>query len=210
MESSGAIFELNTREPRERVQHVIALLDAAVGELHRDHSAKGTILEAALLLRQQIDAPAAAGMEEGGGLLAWQRRKVLAHIDSHIAGPIRVGELSALIQRSEAHFSRAFKNTFGAPPHAFVIRRRVELAARCMLETDSCLSEIALRCGFTDQAHLCKQFREATGQTPGAWRRVRRMHNFGSHSGDAASVDMATGSSPVLLPPHQAPRSISL
>ena len=209
MEGIGAIFELNTREPRERVQHVIALLDAAVGELHRDHSAKGTILEAASLLRQQIDAQAAAGIEEGGGLLAWQRRKVLAHIDSHIAGPIRVGELSALIQRSEAHFSRAFKHTFGASPHAFVIRRRVELAARCMLETDAFLSEIALRCGFTDQAHLCKHFRQATGQTPGAWRRVRRMHNLGNHSGDAASADVATGSRPVL-PANQVPRSISI
>jgi AraC-like DNA-binding protein len=28
-----------------------------------------------------------------------------------------------------------------------------------------------LQCGFTDQAHLCKQFRNAVGETPAAWRR---------------------------------------
>src|SRR5580704_5685191 len=40
-------------------------------------------------------------------------------------------------------------------PGAFVVRRRVELAARYMLTTDASLSDIALRCGFTDQPHLC-------------------------------------------------------
>jgi AraC-like DNA-binding protein len=34
------------------------------------------------------------------------------------------------------------------------------------------LSEIALKCGFNDQAHLCKQFRQHTGTTPAAWRRA--------------------------------------
>jgi len=43
-----------------------------------------------------------------------------------------------------------------------------------MLTTDAPLSDIALRCGFSDQAHLCKHFRQAAGQTPAAWRRARR------------------------------------
>ena len=106
-------------------------------------------------------------------MLAWQARKVREYVDGHIAGPLRVADLCALIQRSEAHFSRAFKHTFGASPHAFVIRRRVTFAAQYMLETDTCLSDIALQCGFTDQAHLCKHFRQATGETPAAWRRAR-------------------------------------
>jgi AraC-like DNA-binding protein len=62
---------------------------------------------------------------------------------------------------------------------AFVVRRRVELAAQYMLTTDGALSEIALRCGFTDQAHLCKHFRLATGETPAAWRRAHRSHHEG-------------------------------
>jgi AraC-like DNA-binding protein len=107
-------------------------------------------------------------------------RKVREYVDGHIESPIRVAELCALIQRSEAHFSRSFRRTFGASPYAFVIQRRVELAARYMLETDTCLSDIALRCGFTDQAHLCRHFREATGQTPGAWRRAGRTLDVGN------------------------------
>jgi AraC-like DNA-binding protein len=174
------------------VQRVITLLDAAVGELNRDHSAKDTILQATSLLREQTDSQAAAGaINEAGRLLAWQARKVREYVDGHIAGPIRVADLCALIQRSEGHFSRAFKRTFGAFPHAFVIQRRVELAAQYMLETDVCLSDIALRCGFTDQAHLCKHFRQATGETPAAWRRARRMQDFGYGAATSSSEGTA-------------------
>jgi AraC-like DNA-binding protein len=190
-EGMGAIWELSARGPREWVQRVITLLDAAVGELNRDHSAKDTILQAASLLREQTDSKAAAGaIDEAGRLLAWQARKVREYIDGHIAGPIRVADLCALIQRSEAHFSRAFKRTFGASPHAFVIQRRLELAAEYMLQTEAPLSDIALRCGFVDQAHLCKHFRLATGETPAAWRRARRSQDLGS-SASSSSEGMA-------------------
>ena len=111
-------------------------------------------------------------------MLAWQARKVREYIDSHISGPVLVADLCALVQRSEAHFSRAFKRTFGESPHAFLVRRRVELAAQYMLTTDTSLSDIALRCGFTDQAHLCKHFRQAAGQTPAAWRRAQYRDEY--------------------------------
>jgi AraC-like DNA-binding protein len=44
-----------------------------------------------------------------------------------------------------------------------------------MLTTDASLSDIASRCGFADQAHLCKHFRRSVGHTPAAWRRVHRL-----------------------------------
>ena len=193
-ESIGANWKLGTRGARESVQRVIALLDAAIGELNRDHSAKGTILQAASLLREQIDSQASGAAANGHGrLLAWQVRKVREYVDSHIAGPIRVADLCALIQRSEAHFSRAFKRTFGASPHAFVIQRRLELAGQYMLQTEAPLSDIALRCGFTDQAHLCNHFRQATGETPAAWRRARSAQAawFGAAPSQLTAKDVA-------------------
>jgi hypothetical protein len=68
-ESIGANWKLSTRGAREWVQPVIALLDAAIGELNRDHSAKGTILQAASLLREQIDPQASGAAADGHGRL---------------------------------------------------------------------------------------------------------------------------------------------
>ena len=85
----------------------------------------------------------------------------------------------------EAHFSRAFRCTFGRSPHAFLIRWRIELAAQYMLQTEAPLSEIAIRCGFLDQAHLCHQFRRIAGHSPAAWRRAHRREDDIDGHGDA-------------------------
>ena len=175
-EETHGISKLGATRSREWMHRVITLLEAAVGQLHeQEHLAQGTLLEAASLLRQCAHPSAAGEVPDGRGrLLAWQARKVRDYIDSHITGPVLVADLGALIQRSEAHFSRSFKHTFGESPHAFVVRRRVQLAAQYMLTTDASMSDIALQCGFADQAHLCKQFRQATGETPAAWRRASK------------------------------------
>jgi AraC family transcriptional regulator len=181
----------------EWVSHVINLLDAAVRQLRADEQAAHlTILEATSVLRKQVAPGEAQERSVGRGrLLVWQIRKVREFVEARISGPIWVSDLCALVRLSEAHFSRAFKRTFGESPHAFVMRRRVELASQCMLQTDASLSDIAGRFGFTDQAHLCRQFRLATGQTPAAWRRLR-MSDQDSHSqpqGARRAKDAADG-----------------
>jgi len=174
-----AISTITLGRSQDWVHHVISLLDAAMHELyHKEKAAHGTILKAASLLRQQMGPPPPPEAPDGRGrMLAWQARKVRDYIDSHITGPVLVADLCALVQLSEAHFSRSFKRTFGESPHSFVVRRRVELAAQYMLTTDASLSDIALQSGFADQAHLCKHFRQAAGQTPAAWRRAHRSHH---------------------------------
>jgi AraC-like DNA-binding protein len=111
---------------------------------------------------------------QAGRLAGWQIHRVLAFIGDNLNRTIRVRDLSYVAQRSLAHFCRAFKQTFGVPPQAYVVRRRLDYAGRLMLATDAPLCEIALTCGFSDQAHFSRSFRQSTGQTPAAWRRERR------------------------------------
>ncbi len=48
---------------------------------------------------------------------------------------------------------------------------RLKRAQEMMLASSEPLSQIALACGFSDQAHLCKAFRRDVGESPNAWRR---------------------------------------
>jgi AraC family transcriptional regulator len=177
-----AVSNLGATLSSECMHRVSKLVNAAVSQLHdQEHPAHCTPLEAASLLKQQIGPRVAREVPYGRAyLLAWEARKVLDYIGAQITRPVRVADLCVLIHRSEAHFSRLFKHTFGEPPHAFIIRRRVDLATQYMLQTDASLSDIAFRCGFVDQSHLCKHFRQVLGQTPAAWRRERRTQQKGS------------------------------
>ena len=168
-------FQSGEGRSREWVHEVIALLDSAIVQLH-ERGSVAQLTEAASLLRRQM-APAMATAHPGGPgrLLNWQVRKVCEHIDANITNRLLVADLCGLVRLSEAHFARSFRLTLGEPPHAFVLRRRLQIAAKYMLESGMSQSEIAQRCGFADQAHLCRRFRDATGKSPAAWRRAFRQ-----------------------------------
>ncbi|MEA3181494.1 MAG: AraC family transcriptional regulator [Gammaproteobacteria bacterium] len=154
---------------------VVDLLQSASRELeHSQEAAKTSMNRAASLLQAQMRYDSTERQDPSRALLAWQMRRVEGYIEEHIDRQIRVADLSDLVELSVAHFSRAFRLACGEPPHAYIVRRRVELAAQLMLAGREPLSEIALKCGFHDQAHLSKQFRQLTGETPAAWRRLRR------------------------------------
>jgi AraC family transcriptional regulator len=171
-------FELVSKsgeQMRAVFARVVNLLMSASLELeHSQEAAKTSIHRAASLLQAQMRYDGTERQDPSQALLAWQMRLVERYIEEHLDQQILVANLSELIHLSEAHFSRAFRLAYGVPPHAYIVRRRLELAAQLMLAGREPLSEIALRCGFHDQAHLSKQFRQLTGETPAAWRRLRR------------------------------------
>lgn len=158
------------------VSSVVDLLDTAKRQLDVNReAARASISRASLLLWVEInkDFECHPSRHLRRALSGWQIRRLSDYIDANLSRRILVSDLSALVQRSEAHFARAFKKTFGVGPHSYVLRRRVQKASQLMLVSDDSLSDIALACGLTDQAHLCKIFRQMTGRTPAAWRRER-------------------------------------
>ena len=148
------------------------LLETARRELERDReAAKASLATASIILQAEIERCSGTNGSTGGGLAAWQLLRVRAYIDSNLHRTIHIRDLSAVARRSPAHFSRKFKLAIGESPHAYVVRKRLERACHLMMTSTSSLSEIALSVGFADQAHLCRLFRRAFGQSPASWRR---------------------------------------
>jgi AraC family transcriptional regulator len=151
------------------------LLDVATKEIDKDRSAaKAVIGMASALLRVEVDRRAGPSHGGSSGLAGWQRQRIRAYVDENLDRTIHVKDLSEIARLSPAHFSRAFKRSFGEPPHAYIVRCRVERAMHLMLTTDHALTEIALACGFTDQAHLSNLFRQHIGGSPATWRHNRK------------------------------------
>lgn len=117
-------------------------------------------------------APAAGVSTEAGGLPAWKARRVLAHIDASLDGAIGNTDLARIADLSVSHFGRAFRKTFGRPVHVYVLGRRIALAQALMRQGRQALADIALACGFADQAHMTRVFGRMVGVTPHRWRQA--------------------------------------
>jgi len=110
----------------------------------------------------------------GGGLAPWQLRRATEMLRAHLNGELSLQTVAHACGLSLSHFSRAFKTSTGQPPHRWLIRRRVELARHMLSTTTASLTDIAIACGFADQAHFTRVFRQCIGASPGTWRRITR------------------------------------
>ena len=116
--------------------------------------------------------PAADAAKISRSLARWQLNRALELFEANLDRPIRLEEVADAVRLSASHFSRAFHQSVGEPPARYLRRYRVKRAREMLLLTSKSVSEIALNCGFADQAHLTKTFSRIVGVTPAAWRRT--------------------------------------
>jgi AraC-like DNA-binding protein len=91
-------------------------------------------------------------------------------IQNDYARPIRIGDLARDAGMSMSQFERKMRAVLRLSPRQLLTRARIEAAARALRESSDALGSIACDCGFYDQAMFCRQFRSATGLTPGQYR----------------------------------------
>ena len=91
---------------------------------------------------------------------------------SHEAWP--VARLASLSGVSEAHFARSFKDAFGAPPHRYLLTRRIERASTLLRDTDLPITEIAFQTGWNSLGTFGRTFRDVTGKSPSELRARER------------------------------------
>lgn len=106
-----------------------------------------------------------------GGLAVWQQRAVTGYIEEHLAEPISLAALAALARLSSYYFCRAFKQSFGMPPHRYHINRRIERAKALLGDPEQSVTDIGLALGFSETSSFSSAFRQTTGITPTQYRR---------------------------------------
>lgn len=93
-----------------------------------------------------------------------------AHIKHHFARPISLAELTSLAGVSVAQLERHCKRIFQLTPRQMIQKARLEEASRLLLDTALPITEIALRCGYTDHSAFSRQFRALTSLSPSQYR----------------------------------------
>jgi AraC family transcriptional regulator len=155
----------------------------------------GTALAARLVQNYAVRKPALEF--KTSGLPQSQLKQVIDYMQANLTQDLSILDLATLTGMSESHFSRSFKRSVGIAPYQYLMKQRVERAKQLLAQrslafakqkplpcltaglrqqqkppgTGIAISTIALDCGFANQTHLTKVFRQMTGMTPKAYQK---------------------------------------
>jgi AraC family transcriptional regulator len=101
----------------------------------------------------------------------FQLKRAIDYIRSNLDAQLSLENITAELNLSHYYFCSLFKQSMGVSPWQYVIRQRVERAKELLNNRALSIFEFALACGFSNQSHLNKHFRSATGIAPGINRR---------------------------------------
>ena len=121
-----------------------------------------------LFARYGDPEPALSRLAIGNGALRLARE----YIGEHFRDDISIDDLATLCNVSRFHFIRAFRATFGMPPHAYINQVRLQNARKLLL-AGTTAAVAAVESGFYDQSRLNHLFKRCYGVTPAVYARLR-------------------------------------
>jgi AraC family transcriptional regulator len=132
-----------------------------------------TDLLATRLLAAHAGAPV-AGQSVVGGLAPKVLMRAIERLHSDSDADVSLAALAAEAGLSRFHFCRAFKESTGLSPHAWLRQRRLEQAMQMLRDTDASVVTVAAALGYASQTAFAAAFKRLTGDTPTDWRRRAR------------------------------------
>jgi AraC family transcriptional regulator len=106
-----------------------------------------------------------------GGLGPGRLRKIRELVKGKIDEDLSLDEMARAVGLSAGHFSEVFRNTTGETPHQYILRSRIERAKEMLCSSGkSRVLDVAIACGFKNQQHFARVFRQLCGASPTEYR----------------------------------------
>ena len=108
--------------------------------------------------------------------LAMQIRiqQMQTYISYHFAEQIGLSDIAASANISRSEANRCFNSYIGISPMEVLLRHRLRVAQKLLLETGLTLREISCMCGFNSESYFSRCFRRMYGCAPGSFRSMRK------------------------------------
>jgi len=91
--------------------------------------------------------------------------QIKEYMDQHFNEPIQLDDLAEISDMSKFSILRKFKTQFKVSPHAYLINKRINHAKQLLINGET-VAATAVTCGFFDQSHFVKAFRQYVGIAP--------------------------------------------
>lgn len=106
-----------------------------------------------------------------------EMHRIVKFVRAHYREKLSVADMAKFGGVSISSQERLFRKTFGLTPLMYLRKTRLNSACKLLRESDVCLSDIAVQCGFNDQTNMTRAFRLELKITPLRYRR-----RFSNHS----------------------------
>ncbi|RKR31674.1 helix-turn-helix domain-containing protein [Paraburkholderia sp. BL17N1] len=107
------------------------------------------------------------------GLASQASGKILASarwLDANVDRPISIDDAAQVAAMSERNFLRRFKSEIGMTPSDYLLRARLNMSCRMLVESSLPVDKVARRCGIGSGGQLSKLFRKYLATTPTDYR----------------------------------------
>ncbi|PQZ84420.1 MULTISPECIES: helix-turn-helix domain-containing protein [unclassified Brevundimonas] len=159
--TSGAVSSLPLRDELDR------FLSRARDEDLDLMARRELRLRGSLLIAMAAEASSAGSDSASASRDRRTLEQLTAHIDTHLAGSLKIEDLCRATRLSQGQLSRLFADHYGTTPAAYVLGRRLDVARSLVEQQHASLVEIAFATGFSSQAHFTAAFKARWSTTPG-------------------------------------------
>lgn len=119
------------------------------------------------------------GLRDGAESQYEKLRLALAYLNANYAQSVRMQALVEITGFSMSKLQRSFRKVFQLTPQQVLAKLRLQMAMHLLVDGERSVTEIGHACGFSDHSGFTRQFKAATGMTPGAYRALARGHLVG-------------------------------
>lgn len=111
------------------------------------------------------------GIQETARQPAWVK-KIKEVLNEEDPALLSWDGLAAIARVHPVHLSREFPKYFNTTVGDYLKKLRIEQAAALLAKADITLTQIGYACGFADQSHFIRSFKQAVGVTPLQYRKM--------------------------------------
>lgn len=140
------------------------------GRLFGESLATGLVIH---LLKQYAVWQPQTDSDDKGGLSQSQLQTVFDYIHAHLYRDIALSDVAAVLNLSQYHFCRLFKQSTGKTPHQYLTGCRIDRAKQLLQTTQLTITEIAFAVGLTNHSSFTRLFRQYVNISPKEFRALR-------------------------------------
>jgi AraC-like DNA-binding protein len=161
-----------------RVRRPVVTDPVAAAELREllDHSGEG-VIDGDEFLKRVADWLEQFLLRHAEVVVAPRRMQAVerarVYLQDRPTQSVTLPEVGAIAGVTVSHLVRSFSRAVGLPPKSYHAQVRLARARRLLAEGKSA-TWVAYECGFADQSHLSRRFKECHGVTPGAFQEQYR------------------------------------